>query len=320
MEEGETKRLRSVLAVTKTLDEDEDKIIETYEDYPRSNEGYDDEGNKKRNLDVGTEKDSYGTRIKEDVLSSKDRGQPVKDSDVGGGATKDYSMRKKNEVVGENGGKEADDLELILRRKALENFKKFRGVRPANKESLSDKTDKSSKLESSQGSQSFMKTSESNPHSSLDDQRHVQGGIHPNKLKARSVANILTEKINGNAVHDLSNDTFKPVASSITNQKNTLNQFKKLQESSDRILSEESSLTKESQNKKIVALPDSGEVSRAEIDTADKPAPDALNAENRNCRANEPMAESASGSQFEQKTFSRVCDRETVQVSCLLFD
>ena len=83
MEEGETKRLRSVLAVKKTSDEDEDKIIEAYDDYPQSYEGYDDEGNKKRNLDVGNkEKDSYGTRIREDVTSSKDRGQPVKDSDA----------------------------------------------------------------------------------------------------------------------------------------------------------------------------------------------------------------------------------------------
>jgi len=322
MDEKETKRLRSVIAVKKTSDEDEDKIIEAYDDYPQNNEGYDDEGIKKRNLDVGNkEKDLYDTGIREEATSSKDRGQLVKDSDAGGVATKNYSMRKESEIVGEYGGKEADDLELILRQKALENLKKFRGVRPAKKESFSDKKDESSKLESCQGSQSFMKTSESNPRSSLDDQRHVQGGINPNKLEARSVANIPTDKIDGNAVRDLSNDTgvFKPVDRSIANQ-NTLNQFKRMHESSEKISSEESSLTKDSQNKKIVSLSDIGKVGRAEIDTIEKPASDALNTENQNCKANEPMVESASGSQFEQKTFSRVCDGETVQVSCLLFD
>lgn len=376
--EVETRRVKSVLAVTKTLDEDRDRIIKACDDYPssRSNESQ-GIGNEKRNLEVGTmNKGSYDKRIRDEVnLSkdgvnlSKDGERPIKDSG-------EMMMKKEINVVVEDGGNEADELELILRQKALENFRKFRGGRPANRESPDDKKDgkkdETTKLESYQGPQNFVKPSESKHRSSINGQRNAQeepnpnqskarsvgivprkeidgnavrspsnaaGGLRPvassinsqnapNQLKynptqsnqtqsmARSVANVPMEENDRNAVRVLSNDTgdFKPVASSITSQK-TQNPLNREQVSSKKLPAEETSLAKDNQNLQGVAKTGSGKVSMAEVGTADKPGPQTLITENQNSKSNEPVTESASGSQFEQKTFSRMRDGEVVQVS-----
>ncbi|XP_020256722.1 pre-mRNA-splicing factor CWC22 homolog [Asparagus officinalis] len=332
--EGERKRLKSVVAVVKTSDNDEDKIINAYDDYPssRSYDGY-DKGGIERNLEaVDKRMDSYEIH----------RDPPVKDSDVGDGLMKDDSMRKENNVVSEDGVEEAAELELILRQKALENLKKFRGARPVKGESLSDKKDDTSKPESCQGSQHFIKPSESKPPSSLDDQRLVKQIAVPNELrpsvskspsslddqrlvkqravpselKAKSVVNMTTEKNDGNKVHNLSNYSgdSKPVASSITSRK-TPDNLKRMQVSSNKMPVEEASLAKDNQNKRAVTITGSGGVGKKEVVAADTPTSRAPNPHNENCKSDEPIAESASGGQFEEKTFSRMRDGEMVQVS-----
>ncbi|XP_065862030.1 uncharacterized protein [Euphorbia lathyris] len=153
------KRLKSVITFTKDdneereLDEHKEEIIYEDDGYPssRSNDSYD--GVNKRISDnqspvasetkrsTENEKTEDPFDIKTTELSSRYLGgddQAVEGKPASDGFGTNDSLGEKTDEIAKTSGKVNDDLETILRQKALENLKRFRGVNARNNATKKD--------------------------------------------------------------------------------------------------------------------------------------------------------------------------------------
>lgn len=216
-----------------------------------------------------------------------------------GNVRSDFEMEKEAKE------KEAVNLELILRQKALENLKKFRATRTTKVESHNDKKDETSKGENlDQSMQIAEKTLEPKSSSSVVDQSTDSKGCSDAKssvsvvdqstdLKGSSVVNLSGSRIFKNAVHNLPNDSSR----NGTFNEDTSNTLSTLQESST---------SKENQNERTVTRNASSKVNETEEAVSSSIT--------QSAEVPKAGPQPAGGSQFEQKTFSRMRDGETVEV------
>ncbi|XVE80098.1 hypothetical protein DITRI_Ditri14bG0112300 [Diplodiscus trichospermus] len=172
MEESHSRRLKSVITVVKQeneshgeLNTDEPKEVYDYDDYPscRSNDSNDDCSRRelpqhshvvsetKRPLDdeQGEVSNIRTCTVEESCKDDK----PLYD-----GVGKNDALRENNEVSSATVGLNGDDMESILRQRALENLRKFRGGRQPNTScplTQNDKNDDDFKTPSSINSDPF---------------------------------------------------------------------------------------------------------------------------------------------------------------------
>ncbi|XP_058221575.1 uncharacterized protein LOC131331563 isoform X1 [Rhododendron vialii] len=160
--ENNVRRLRSVITVAKSSEREEEEkdghkeeIAYDHDDYPSCRSNDSNEGGSKReiaSLDLESkrvENVKGGEALVSDIREAKSQRSVIQDSqsnslsDAAG--TKNYSEETKVEDFPTISGASGDDLESVLRLKALENLKKYRGVRlqtnakpPADEKTKSD--------------------------------------------------------------------------------------------------------------------------------------------------------------------------------------
>ncbi|KAG5546194.1 hypothetical protein RHGRI_018392 [Rhododendron griersonianum] len=162
--ENNVRRLRSVITVAKSSEREEEErekdghkeeIAYDHDDYPSCRSNDSNEGGSKReiaSLDLESkrvENVKGGEALVSDIREAKNQNRGIQDSrstslsDVAG--TNNYSEETKVEDFPTISGASGDDLESVLRLKALENLKKYRGVRlqtnakpPADEKTKSD--------------------------------------------------------------------------------------------------------------------------------------------------------------------------------------
>nr|CAD1840945.1 unnamed protein product [Ananas comosus var. bracteatus] len=167
-ESDRARRIRSESGVNDAKDEERDKIIQAYDDFPstQSNEGFD------------------GKKSEKEMVSKNIETEPTENVDGVGIVL--ASEKSKIAVSSEN--LEADDLELVLRQKALENFKKFRGGVPAQRSS-GDHKDVGVVVDAKDAKISSI--------ASFQRQGGIQGGSGLTRPRVRSVVSIPTENKGG---------------------------------------------------------------------------------------------------------------------------
>ncbi|KAE9458097.1 hypothetical protein C3L33_10004, partial [Rhododendron williamsianum] len=162
--ENNVRRLRSVITVAKSSEREEEErekdghkeeIAYDHDDYPSCRSNDSNEGGSKReiaSLDLESkrvENVKGGEALVSDIREAKNQNRGIQDSrstslsDAAG--TNNYSEETKVEDFPTISGASGDDLESVLRLKALENLKKYRGVRvqtnakpPADEKTKSD--------------------------------------------------------------------------------------------------------------------------------------------------------------------------------------
>lgn len=160
--ENNVRRLRSVITVAKSSEREEEEkdghkeeIAYDHDDYPSCRSNDSNEGGSKReiaSLDLESkrvENVKGGEALVSDIREAKSQSSVIQDSqsnslsDAAG--TKNYCEETMVEDFPTISGASGDDLESVLRLKALENLKKYRGVRlqtnakpPADEKTKSD--------------------------------------------------------------------------------------------------------------------------------------------------------------------------------------
>ncbi|XP_058095665.1 DEAD-box ATP-dependent RNA helicase 42 [Magnolia sinica] len=359
IEESFPRRLGSVITVVKDLmerdDENKAEIIPAYDDCPssRSNDSY--EGVRKR--EIGSQlpdQNSQHALEKKRRVDEKDE----YDNDFGRaqpGWNDPPLMEKKNEVSVDVGSSEIEDLESLLRQKALENFKRFRS---SSSKSLGNQKDGSgvskqltAKGESTQSGDAKIVGLPLNGKSAIDLENC--GRDHDgHESKSKSALNPLPggESVGINNKSIQGTLTFRPDSSRDRSIHRRMHLGKSEQVANDAIgaaarlnenqhiekeeltlggstekLSEQSFGTKNIPDKKVGEIPKAAAafVSRSmhgvEVKKGDGSGPTAsscLDPVARDCASSEPKAEEIKGgSQYEQKTMSVMRGGEMVQVS-----
>ncbi|KAG1347404.1 serine/arginine repetitive matrix protein 2 [Cocos nucifera] len=332
-EVDQPRQLKSALVVTKESEEMEgirrrDKIIQCYDDLGRSVDAY-EQALDDRQVELGGEKHSTDTWVEDTAYVKGDKHvltkldtEPAKNADFG-----NYDSTRK--ISGDSvnaGSSEPEDLELLLRQKALANFRKFRGGFLAQKNTSGDQKDESIQTELCKDAGRFdeakdtIVSSNCKSTSSLECQASIQGGIPMTQPRIRSIVNIPTENGDGNSIICCQNasESSRPavdrIVTSAADGQTTPNHLKSKEEPLDKLLSGKTLSAKDIQDKMTVAEPGSSATIGDELKIADGSASGAsacLNVKNGNKLAEEDTT----GSHFEQKTFSRMHDGEMVQVS-----
>ncbi|XWS10027.1 hypothetical protein CRYUN_Cryun39dG0040400 [Craigia yunnanensis] len=142
MEESNSRRLKSVITVvkqenesTRELNTDEPKEeVYDYDDYPSCKSNDSNDGSSRRELPQHSHVVSKTKKPLDDEQGevSNIRTSSVEESDKDGkprydGVGKTDASRGKNKVSSATSGLNGDDMESILRQRALENLRKFRG-------------------------------------------------------------------------------------------------------------------------------------------------------------------------------------------------
>ncbi|XP_072986878.1 uncharacterized protein [Typha latifolia] len=305
----------------------EDKIIQAYDDFPSSRNDEDYEEGRRANADHEEPEKKTGKEVED--------GSPAENIN---GCGIDL-VSEKSETVTNTDSSEAQDLELILRQKALENLKKFRGGPSAIKTPSSDQKDESVRTELAKPADGVVEARDTqllqcNPTTTLQRQGSSQGGIHLTGPRIRSVVSIPEENENENSIIVRPLKASK-IARSIDNYSDigtTPNHVKKLERPNERTALQRTSAIPD---KSYSAEHGNENICEADIEVSaeglasDFAASD--NTKNQNVPAVEEttssqveqvnkngsvhVAENTTGSQFEQKTFSRMHDGEMVQVS-----
>lgn len=195
------------------------------------------------------------------------------------------SGRIKSEIiVADKHDSESDDLELMLRQKALENLKKLRGGLSSDNRTSDDRKNELAGAESSEKQSETATKIISSPksHSTVSKERHIQSIIPSHDSKANPIMQLSSLEPNYSA-----------------SDKKTL---------VSRLNPNRQSPCRSSQEKNAAEGSGSGNGSlRSEVNLSD--------GIEKTCEVNQTVDECQNGSQFEQKTFSRMHDGETVQVS-----
>ncbi|KAJ6793843.1 pre-mRNA-splicing factor CWC22-like protein [Iris pallida] len=367
--------------------EERDKVIEAYDDYQSSRKD-------EREADAAGNEELGETRFASVVQSAIGdvvvMEEEEKRTGVGNarlasvvGST-NYDMAVEEEEVsagsGDNAGKDAVALELILRQKALENFRKFRVGLSVNKEfdkpavdrrigssdeggsipnqpikvhgfsdvksleqsqsglsankgfvgnrvaaSSSDVGIATNQVKKVQGSTNRMVLSEQTTTGAkvAQDKKLVaepdSGKVHISEVSVGDKKEAVKPAKEGNFRNLNSTETFKPTVSRTFSKPiegGTMQNEAKVEESSNRLLSEQAMLAKVAKDKALVTETgrDKVHTGPASIGDGSIPPDSCPIKDDENCKSNEPMVNSATGSEFEQKTFCRVRDGETVQV------
>ncbi|XP_010929197.1 uncharacterized protein [Elaeis guineensis] len=332
-EVDQPRRLKSAFVLTKESEEMEglrgrDKIIQGYDDLGRSFDAY-EQALDDRQVELGGEKHSTGTWVEDTAYVKGDKyvltqliTEPAKNADFG-----NYDSTRKNSRDAVNAGSsEPEDLEMLLRQKALENFRKFRGGFLAQKGTSGNQKDESIQNEPCTNAGRFVEakdtivSSNCKSTSSLECQGSGQGGIPMTQPRIRSIVSIPTENGDGNSIiccqnsSESSRPAVDPIVASAADGQTAPNHLKRKEEPLDKVSSGKTLSAKDIQNENAVAEPGSSATIGDELKIADGSASGAsacLNVKNGNKLAEK----STTGSHFEQKTFSRMHDGEMVQVS-----
>ncbi|RWW16510.1 hypothetical protein GW17_00019599 [Ensete ventricosum] len=332
------RRLRSVLAMAEDgevaeggfhgKDEHGDRIIQAYDDFDRYDGGrksdtYQDSPQRNAKNDEALAKDGNanddGALAKDsEMVLSKSGEQTIENADGGGD---DFTRKKKDN----SGGPEAVELESQLRQRALENFAKFRRSLSAITTSTGCQEDDSSHPQCGKDSikvaeaQDAFKSSDGKFTVSHECQGGVQGEVQLAEPRVRSVVNIPAEK-------DTSSHVIRRQSSSGSSRKENEqdpdnsnkgqsdpNQLNWIDEPSNKMSLHHTSLIKDEQEKSAAAEPESSTVCDAAVNQSVGQPTSALPADQKIESENENKDEDK-GSQFQQKTFSRMRDGELVQV------
>ncbi|XP_020092742.1 micronuclear linker histone polyprotein-like [Ananas comosus] len=285
-ESDQARRIRSESGVNDAKDEERDKIIQAYDDFPstQSNEGFD------------------GKKSEKEMVSKNIETEPTENVDGVGIVL--ASEKSKIAVSSEN--LEADDLELVLRQKALENFKKFRGGVPAQRSS-GDHKDVGVVVDAKDAKISSI--------ASFQRQGGIQGGSGLTRPRVRSVVSIPTENKGGDGGVSIicpcdNSENLEPIDQ--TNEApDALNQLKRLEGDNNQMPSEQTTVAKDQILHNKTATAEHG----SNIGKTLEGSASGTSASVVTKVGNEAVVEDTTGSQFEQKTFSRMHDGEMVQVS-----
>ncbi|XP_038982003.1 arginine/serine-rich coiled-coil protein 2-like isoform X2 [Phoenix dactylifera] len=332
-EVDQPRRLKSALVVTKESEKMEqisgrDNVFQAYDDLGRSFDACEQASDdrqvefvgEKHGADIWVEDTAYVKGDNYDL--TKLNTEPVKNADCG-----NYDSTRKNGGDAVNAGSsEPEDLELLLRQKALENFRKFRGGFLEQKGMSGDQKDESIQTEPCKDDGRFVEakdtivSSDCKFASSLERQGSIQGGIPMTQPRLRSIVNIPTQNADGNSIISCQNASessrlaVNSIVTSTTDGQTIPNHLKSKEEPLDKFSSGKTLSAKDIQNKKAVVEPGSSATIGDELKIADGSASGAstcLNAKS----GNKPVEKDTTGSHFEQKTFSRMHDGEMVQVS-----
>ncbi|RRT64667.1 hypothetical protein B296_00016498 [Ensete ventricosum] len=332
------RRLRSVLAMAEDgevaeggfhgKDEQGDRIIQAYDDFDRYDGGrksdtYQDSPQRNAKNDEALAKDGNanddGALAKDsEMVPSKSGEQTIENAD---GGDDDFTRKKKDN----SGGPEAVELESQLRQRALENFAKFRRSLSAITTSTGCQEDDSSHPQCGKDSikvaeaQDAFKSSDGKFTVSHECQGGVQGEVRRAEPRVRSVVNIPAEK-------DTSSHVIRRQSSSGSSRKENEqdpdnsnkgqsdpNQLNWIDEPSNKMSLHHTSLIKDEQEKSAAAEPESSTICDAAVNQSVGQPTSALPADQKIESENENKDEDK-GSQFQQKTFSRMRDGELVQV------
>ncbi|URE47267.1 hypothetical protein MUK42_14422 [Musa troglodytarum] len=333
------RRLRSVLAMAEDRevveggfhgkDEQRDRIIQTYDDFDRYDGGrkldtHQDSPQRNAKNDEALAKDGNANddgalaKHSETVLSESGE-RTIENADGGGD---DFTRKKKEN----SGGPEAVELESELRQRALENFAKFRRSLSVNTRSSGCQEDDSSQPQCGKDSikvaeaQDAFKSSDDKFTVSHECQGGVQGEVRRAEPRVRSVVNIPAEKDTSSLVircHSSSGSTRKENEQDPDNSnkgQSDPNQLNRIEEPSNKMSLQHTSLIKDKQEKSAAAEPECSTVCDAAVNQSVGQPTSALPADRKIESENENKDEDR-GSQFQQKTFSRMRDGELVQVS-----
>ncbi|XP_008810544.2 uncharacterized protein DDB_G0287625 [Phoenix dactylifera] len=325
-EVDQPRRLKSTLVVTKESEGMEeglrsrDKIVQAYDDVGRNFDAH-EQASEDRQVDLGGAKHATDTGVEDVACAKGDKyvltkldGEPSKNADVGS----DDSTRKNSGDAVNAGNSESEDLELQLRQKALENFRKFRGGLSVNASTSSDRKDDSLLTESCKDAGRLVEAKDAiilskwKSNNSLQRQGSIQRGSCTTQPRIRSVVNIPTEHDDRNSIisHQNAKESSRPAADGQT----TSNHLKSMEEPLDKVSSGKILLPKDIQDRKAAAEPRSSTTIGTELKIADGSTSGAsacLSVES----GNKPVEVDTTGSNFEQKSFSRMHDGEMVQVS-----
>ncbi|XP_064942464.1 uncharacterized protein LOC135595461 [Musa acuminata AAA Group] len=326
------RQLRSILAMAEDRevveggfhgkDEQGDRIIQSYDDFDRYDGGRKSDTHQdspQRNAKNDEALAKNGNAKDSEMVLSISGEQTIENADGGGD---DFTRKKKDN----SGGPEAVELESQLRQRALDNFAKFRRSLSANTRSTGCQEDDSSQPHCGKDpikvaeAQDAFKSSDGKFAVSHECQGGVQGEVRRAEPRVRSVVNIPAEK-------DTSSHVIRRQSSSGSSRKENEqdpdnsnkgqsdpNQLNWIEEPSNKMSLQHSSLIKDRQEKSAAAEPESSTVCDAAVNQSVGQPTSALPADQRIESENENKDEDK-GSQFQQKTFSRMHDGELVQVS-----
>ncbi|XP_020698312.1 pre-mRNA-splicing factor CWC22 homolog [Dendrobium catenatum] len=226
--------------------------------------------------------------------------------------TKLSSWIRSEIVATDNHDSDSDDLELMLRQKALENLKKLRRGPSSDNRSTEDRKNEIAGVESSEKQCETAKKIISSPKSRsiVFNERRVQLGVPSHDSKVNPViqlpsleANTSDKKMLFSRLDQSRNS--KQLESSTSGQ-STSNLLNNMEDSPEK-MSHKQSPCRVSQEKNTTEGCGSGNSLKSEVNLGD--------GKEKIRENNETVDECQSGSQFEQKTFSRMHDGEMVQVS-----
>ncbi|KAM0943762.1 hypothetical protein DsansV1_C13g0125561 [Dioscorea sansibarensis] len=329
----------------RSRDEDKAKIIKAYGDFPssRSNDS----------RDVGRKKDTFEhcpemKRTDEEVEHVKNGAQSDGVEEFTSSKINEESMKHGDDgakkpcgPVENSNSSKVDDVELVLRLKALENFNKYRvGLLASSK--FGDKKAESGHTECVEDAGKPVETKlpsqaavEMKPAKSMELQKRVEAESWASEVRIKSVvgrpaeariksvvsrpaqlsdALMSTDEINDN-VRIKSNTVDNKLIPSNGEALNSPNQLKSVNEFVNMLSPGQSSLAKDDQAKRISGEPKSSLAQEAEGNKADVCASGASSAPKTETGNHNPSENVVEATQFEQKTFSRIHDGETVQVS-----
>ncbi|WOL04938.1 hypothetical protein Cni_G13661 [Canna indica] len=343
------RRLRSVLAMTEGRmelevgldgkDEHRDKIIQAYDDFDRYDERWrsdtyeqfheknaiDDRtfGKGEELVETNTDKQTIENTDKQNAIDDKTFGkgeelvetntdkQTIENADGSG----DGLTWKKSD---NSGGSEAVDLESKLRQKALENFKKFRRSLSTSTRSIGCQEDKPSQSQCGNEAEDAFKSLDEKFDGSLERQESIQEEIKPSKPRVRSVVSVPAEEdVSNHAISRFScNESSVKVNNSGSDSSNkvrsNLDQLKRNEETSNEISFQSTSPIKDKQEN-TTAEPGNSTVCEADqCNTIRQPTSQLL--AHHKIENESEKKEEDTGSEFQQKTFSRMRDGELVQV------
>ncbi|KAK8953867.1 hypothetical protein KSP39_PZI002460 [Platanthera zijinensis] len=232
------------------------------------------------------------------------------------------SMRMKSEIIAAcNHDSESEDLELILRKKALENLKKLRSVSAADESS--EIPNESAKKTSEKPHESAKKINSSSESGSVISKHgQSQVGVLSDESNMNTVNKLTPMELNYStcqkeiAFSHLNESRISKQLESSKRSQNTSNHPNLIENSPEKISYRQSPRRSSSEKDAIVGF-GSGSSLRAEVSLGEELASGNTfpNEKEKAQETNDNVKEFQSGSQFEKKTFSRIHDGETVQVS-----
>ncbi|KAJ0966194.1 hypothetical protein J5N97_027332 [Dioscorea zingiberensis] len=322
----------------RSRDEDKAKIIKAYGDYPsdvgRKKETYEHGPETKRTVEEveDMQENTQSDRVEEFTLS-KGKEEPVKHGDDGG--------KKPSGAVEDSNSSKVDDLELVLRLKALENFNKYRvGLFASSK--VGDGKDESGHTEylkdagkvseTKLSSQMVITTAsmerkpvKSLEHQTLDEAERQNSEVRiksavsrPTEVRIKSVVTIPPQVSDVVKSTEENNDNLGSksivldediIPSYYGEDQNSPSQLKSVNELANTLSPAQNSFAKDDQSKRTAGELRGNLLLEAEGNKTDVCAAGASSG---------PKTGSANvreATQFEQKTFSRMHDGEVVQVS-----